>query len=128
MSEEWLVPPVSATNGDGHGDAGGGGFDGGGWDGDHMDGDHMDGNMLAGPLREVFAVDLTAATLRCGTCGLTGPVARMRVYPHAPGLVARCPACLVVLLRLVRTPGDAWLDLRGATFVRIPMPVDVARL
>ncbi|MDU0287802.1 DUF6510 family protein [Saccharothrix longispora] len=33
----------------------------------------MDGNALAGPLAEVFAVDLTAARARCGSCGETGP-------------------------------------------------------
>jgi len=88
------------------------------------DPEYTDGNMLAGPLRELFDVDLTAATGRCASCGRTGPVAGLRVYSNAPGVVARCPACLAVMLRLVRTPGSAWLDLRGATFLRIPMPAD----
>lgn len=89
---------------------------------------YVDGNMLAGPLREIFAMDVTAAVGRCAGCGLTGPFAALRVYPHAPGLVARCPACEQVMLRLVRTPTEAWLDLRGATFLRIPMPADPDRL
>ncbi|MGW4467270.1 DUF6510 family protein [Micromonospora sp. NBC_01796] len=83
---------------------------------------YADGNMLAGPMRELFAVDLTAATGRCANCGLTGPLAEMRVYRHAPGLVARCPGCEEVVMRLVRTPTSAWLDLRGAVFVQVPMP------
>jgi hypothetical protein len=83
---------------------------------------YEDGNALAGPLREIFAVDLTSATARCASCGLTGSVAVLRVYRHAPGLVARCPGCDEVVLRLVRGPTDAWLDLTGATSVRIPMP------
>jgi hypothetical protein len=53
--------------------------------------DYEDGNVLAGPLSEVFAVDVTAATVRCAHCGMTGAVATLRVYAHAPGSVARCP-------------------------------------
>ena len=83
---------------------------------------YLDGNMLAGPLREVFATDVTAATGRCASCGLTGPFAALRVYPRAPGLVARCPGCAEVMLRLVRTPDSAYLDLRGTTYLRVPMP------
>jgi hypothetical protein len=86
--------------------------------------DYVDGNMLAGPLREIFAMDVSAAVGRCASCGLTGPFAALRVYPHAPGLVARCPGCQQVMLRLVRTPTNAWLDLRGATYLRLPMPFD----
>lgn len=85
---------------------------------------YLDGNMLDGPLRELFAVDLSAATGRCESCGATGPIAGLRVYPHAPGLVARCPVCAQVMLRFVRAPERAWLDLRGSTFLRVPMPAD----
>ncbi|GAA4449172.1 DUF6510 family protein [Phytohabitans houttuyneae] len=82
---------------------------------------HLDGNALAGPLREIFAVDVTAATSRCAACGLSGAVAALHVYPNAPGMVARCPGCEEVVLRMVRTPDAAWLDLRGAVSLRIPM-------
>ncbi|MEW2378260.1 DUF6510 family protein [Micromonospora sp. NPDC047812] len=83
---------------------------------------YLDGNMLDGPLRELFAVDLSTAAGRCEHCRMLGPLAGLRVYPHAPGLVGRCPNCAEVMLRLVRSPGHAWLDLRGATFLRVPMP------
>jgi hypothetical protein len=83
--------------------------------------DHLDGNTLAGPLSEIFAVDITAATGRCAGCGLTGPVASLHVYGPDPGFVARCPGCEEVVLRLVRGPEDAWLDLRGAVSLRIPL-------
>ncbi|KKK05700.1 DUF6510 family protein [Micromonospora sp. HK10] len=85
---------------------------------------YLDGNMLDGPLREIFAVDLSSATGRCANCGTTGPVAGLRVYSHAPGLVGRCPACADVMLRLVRAPDRAWLDLRGSTYLMVPMPLD----
>ena len=83
--------------------------------------DFTDGNALAGPLREIFAVDMTAATSRCAACGQAGPIAALRVYAHAPGLVARCPGCDAVVLRLVRAPDSAWLDLHGAASLRIPL-------
>ncbi|WP_155369800.1 DUF6510 family protein [Catellatospora vulcania] len=86
--------------------------------------DFTDGNALAGPLREIFAVDMTTATGRCAGCGDEGPVAGMKVYAHAPGLVARCPSCQQVLMRLVRGPSSAWLDLRGTMSLRIPMPAE----
>ncbi|MER7459606.1 DUF6510 family protein [Micromonospora sp. NPDC126480] len=85
---------------------------------------YLDGNMLDGPLRELFAVDLSAATGRCDNCGRPGPVAGLQVWSHAPGLVARCPNCNGVMLRLVRAPDRAWLDLRGATYLQVPMPLD----
>ena len=81
----------------------------------------LDGNMLAGDLREIFAVDLTVAVARCASCGRTGAVAETRVYQHAPGLVARCPACDAVLLRLVRAPQRAYLDLHGVSWLELPV-------
>ena len=84
--------------------------------------DYEDGNALAGSLGELFAVDLTAADGRCAGCGFTGPVAELHVYRSAPGVVARCPACEQVVMRLVRGPGQAWLDLRGTAVLRIPLP------
>jgi hypothetical protein len=86
--------------------------------------DYMDGNMLAGPLREIFAVEVDTATEQCGSCGLTRPLAELHVYAHAPGLVGRCPGCGAVILRLVRAPDSVWLDLRGAIFLRVPLPAD----
>jgi hypothetical protein len=83
---------------------------------------YLDGNALGGPLGELFAVDVTVAAGRCASCGLTGPVAELRLYAHAPGLVARCPGCDAVMLRLVRGPASAWLDLRGTASLQIPLP------
>ncbi|WP_405801519.1 DUF6510 family protein [Streptomyces sp. NBC_01506] len=82
---------------------------------------YQDGNALGGPLSEIFAVDLTAAVGVCAGCGSTGPVARLRVYERAPGLVARCPDCARVVLRLVRGTDTAWLDLQGASSLAIPL-------
>jgi hypothetical protein len=83
--------------------------------------DYLDGNMLAGALREIFTMDVTTAKGRCAGCGRTGMVAEARVYEHAAGLVARCPGCDAVLIRLVRAPDRAYLDLHGMSFLEMPM-------
>ena len=84
-----------------------------------------DGDALAGPLHDLFRVEVTTAVGRCSGCGRTAPMAQVRVFDHAPGVVARCPACDQVLLRLVRGPGRAWLDLRGLTYLQLPVPEEV---
>src|SRR5215475_14721812 len=86
---------------------------GGPWRGRHQDrtfralrrqgmSDYMDGNMLGGTLGELFTMDVTSAVGTCASCGASMAIAQARVYPHAPGMVARCPTCDAVLLRLVR--------------------------
>jgi ribosomal protein S27E len=59
---------------------------------------------------------------RCTACGRTGPLAEVRVFDHAPGAVARCPTCDQVLVRLVGDRGRAWLDLRGLSYLQLPVP------
>ena len=81
-----------------------------------------DGNGLAGRLQDIVRVDITTAIGRCTGCGRTVPMAEVRVFDHAPGVVARCPTCDQVLLRLVRGPGRAWLDLRGLASLQLPVP------
>jgi len=80
-----------------------------------------DGNALAGPLQDLFRVDVTTAIGRCIQCGRTAAMAEVQVFDHAPGLVARCPTCDQVLVRLVRGPDRAWLDLRGLTYLQLPV-------
>lgn len=82
---------------------------------------HIDGNAAAGMFAEALGIDITTATLTCATCGNDAPFAESHLYDHAPGMIARCNTCESVLARLVRTPTAAWLDLRGARSVRIPL-------
>jgi len=84
--------------------------------------DYMDGNMLGGTLGELFSMDVTTASITCVSCGATWMIAQTHVYTHAPGMVARCPTCDTVLLRLVHGPGRAWLDLRGVTCLQLAVP------
>jgi Family of unknown function (DUF6510) len=81
-----------------------------------------DGNALTGPLQGVLGMEVTAAVGRCSGCGRTAAMAAVRVFDHAPGVVARCPACDQVLVRLVRGSGRAWLDLRGLAYLQLPAP------
>jgi ribosomal protein S27E len=80
-----------------------------------------DGTPLAGHVHDLFRVDLTSAVGRCSGCGRTAAMAEARVFDHAPGVVARCPACDQVLLRLVQGPGRAWLDVRGLAYLQLPV-------
>jgi hypothetical protein len=82
----------------------------------------LDGNALAGALSEIFITDATAAIGQCANCLRTGPIAETQVYANAPGLVARCPQCDEVVVRLVRAPGRAWLDLSGLHCLQIAIP------
>ena len=85
---------------------------------------HLDGNMLGGDLGELFTMDVTMAVGQCASCGVTVTMAQTMVYADAPGLVARCPSCDAVMLRLARGPGRAWLDLRGVTYLQLPVPAE----
>ncbi|MFL6119240.1 DUF6510 family protein [Actinophytocola sp.] len=82
---------------------------------------HIDGNGAAGVFAEALGMDITTAVVTCAGCGRGAPFAETHVYDHGPGVVARCSGCESVVARLVRTPTDAWLDLRGARSVRIPL-------
>ena len=79
---------------------------------------HLDGNAAAGVLREVFAVDVTAARGQCVGCGSTAPMAEARLFADAPGLVLRCAGCDGVLLRMVSGGGRRWLDVRGLAYLQ----------
>jgi hypothetical protein len=82
-----------------------------------------DGNTMAGPLSEVFAVEVTTAVGLCRGCGTSSPLATFRVYGPDPGFVGRCRSCESVLLRMVRTPDALWLDMSGMAALRIPMMI-----
>jgi Zn finger protein HypA/HybF involved in hydrogenase expression len=80
----------------------------------------LDGNATAGPLAELFAFNVTMAVSTCAHCRDTRPIAELRAYMRAPGMVLRCPSCDGVQLRLVQSTERAWLDLRGIQILEIP--------
>jgi Family of unknown function (DUF6510) len=79
----------------------------------------LDGNVAGGMLREVFALEVTAARGRCGACGAEAFLAEARAYVDAPGLVLRCASCDNALLVLVRSDGRAWLGVQGLTWLEL---------
>ncbi|ORA75253.1 hypothetical protein BST28_22065 [Mycolicibacter kumamotonensis] len=82
---------------------------------------HTDGNAAAGAFATALGFDVTTAMLTCAKCGRIGAFAQSHVYHRAPGIVVRCPNCEAVLARLVQTPTDVWLDLRGSQSWRFPV-------
>jgi ribosomal protein S27E len=74
---------------------------------------HLDGNVAAGPLSDIFALEITSARVTCATCGNTGPLGGALVYGETMGTIVRCLVCEEVLLRLAETPRGVRLDMRG---------------
>ncbi|MGO9831508.1 MAG: DUF6510 family protein [Myxococcaceae bacterium] len=79
----------------------------------------VDGNAVAGLLSEVFGCDMTTCPCQCAHCAAVGVVATLLAFTHAPGTVLRCPVCLEVVLRVVRTSEAVYLDARGASYVSL---------
>ena len=76
---------------------------------------YLDGNAAAGELSRIFAMDITTAEGQCGKCGAQRRFAEAHLYLQCPGLVARCPLCGHVLLRLANIQARVFLDLHGMT-------------
>lgn len=90
-----------------------------------MDEYRLDGNAAAGPLREVFAFEPTAARYACERCEKVGVLAETMVYEvRGMGTILRCPGCDNALIRLShtseqRTEAKPVVDLRGITYLQI---------
>jgi Family of unknown function (DUF6510) len=82
----------------------------------------LDGNAAAGDLAGLFAFEATTAITTCATCRSSHPVATLRAYLRAPGIVLRCASCDAVQARIVASPTRTWLDLRGINLLEIPVP------
>lgn len=79
----------------------------------------LDGNAAAGRLMDIFAVDMTGATVTCEGCGRESVLATLALYGGAVGVVLRCRGCEAVNLRLSNTGRAIHLDLRGASRISI---------
>jgi DNA-directed RNA polymerase subunit RPC12/RpoP len=82
---------------------------------------YVDGNAAAGELNRIFAMDITTAEGQCGNCGAKRLFAETHLYLQCPGLVARCPLCGHVLLRLANIQERVFLDLSGVTYLIFDM-------
>jgi ribosomal protein S27E len=81
----------------------------------------LDANAAAGPLAELFTVDLTVALVTCAGCGNTAPLAAHPLFADAPALVVRCPNCAGVVLRYASSGGRLRLDLTGARLLTVTL-------
>jgi Family of unknown function (DUF6510) len=80
----------------------------------------LDGNAVAGPLQEVFAVEMTTAIGTCGNCGASEPIGAIHVYRGA-GIVMRCPHCDTALVKIVRSETRLWIDFPGIRALEISL-------
>jgi hypothetical protein len=79
----------------------------------------LDGNAAAGILQEIFPFEMTLAQTTCAGCSTTNAIGAQAVYMHGMGTVIRCPACDMVLIRVVHARGHYWLDMRGVRVLQI---------
>jgi Family of unknown function (DUF6510) len=79
----------------------------------------LDGNALAGPLAELFTLDLAAAIVTCAHCGSSGPLAAHHLYADAPALVVRCPTCTGVVLRYASDRHGLRLEMTGTRLLTV---------
>jgi hypothetical protein len=78
----------------------------------------LDANAVAGEMQELMGFEMTAFIARCGNCGNRDAIGSLRAWTHGPGVVLRCIICSEVVVRWVRRPDGARLDLRGAAFLQ----------
>ncbi len=67
---------------------------------------YLDGNAAGGELSNIFALD---------TAAQQDPSPRPMCTCKGPGILARCPACEHVILRLANIRERLLLDMRGMT-------------
>ncbi|HET9901693.1 MAG TPA: DUF6510 family protein [Actinomycetes bacterium] len=77
----------------------------------------LDGNAAAGPLAELFAIELTTIMMTCTACSSTTPMGAHMLYADAPALVLRCPSCSAVVLRYSNNRDRLRLDISGVAFM-----------
>jgi hypothetical protein len=78
----------------------------------------LDGNAVAGMLTEVFAVEMTTATMTCGNCGTSSAVGAMHVFRGA-GIVMRCPNCDNAVAKIVANGTRTWMNFTGMQTLEI---------
>jgi len=83
----------------------------------------LDGNAVGGLLNEIFSMEMTSSPAQCACCGNVGELGSLLAFMHGEGAVLRCPVCKNVVMRIVQTPNTIYMDLRGATYLRLERAV-----
>ncbi len=79
----------------------------------------LDGNAAGGLLNEIFSMEMTTSPAQCNHCGTQGELGSLQAFMQGMGVVLRCPVCGSVVMRIVQLPQAIYLDLRGATYLRL---------
>ena len=79
----------------------------------------LDANGVAGLLFDVFGAEMTAEMTECTYCGNEARMGTLLAFTQGPGVVLRCSACENVMIRIVQTPEEIYLDARGAVYLRL---------
>jgi Family of unknown function (DUF6510) len=80
----------------------------------------LDGNAATLILQEIFAPDITLATIRCERCAAVSRVGSLQVHAAPMGAVLNCRSCDCILMRAVQTPYGRWLEMTGARCLKFP--------
>jgi hypothetical protein len=80
----------------------------------------LDGNAIAGALHEAFGAEMTAAGGSCARCGTVSRMAELVVYAAGPGMVARCPTCVSVVVVVVEIRGVTQVHRTGLRSIDPP--------
>ena len=80
----------------------------------------LEGNAIAGLLQEVFAVEMTTATMMCGNCGAAEPLGAVHLFRGA-GIVLRCPQCDNAMVKIVEGGTRMWFDFGGLRSLEITL-------
>jgi hypothetical protein len=81
---------------------------------------HVDGNALAGPLSDIFTVDMTTASGTCASCRDSSPLALAMVYPKPNTFIVRCHVCDSILLTIIQSSRETRIDLAGLASLTMP--------
>jgi hypothetical protein len=90
----------------------------------HSEAAPLDGNAAAGLLGEIFAIEITSATITCDGCGASAQVGAARLYGGTMGAIFRCLMCGRTIMRVARTSAGLTLDMRGARGLFAHLPQD----
>ncbi len=79
----------------------------------------LDGNAAGGLLNEIFSMEMTTSPAQCNHCGTQGELGSLRSFMHGSDAVLRCPVFNSIVMRIVQAPEAIYLDMRGATYLRL---------
>ena len=77
----------------------------------------LDGNAAGGPLCELFAFDMTAASITCDGCGTVSQVGELALYGGAMGAIFRCIHCDAADWPVRRSDSDSTCEARVSSHV-----------